>query len=91
MTTSTVAHGNWCPPAGRKIRRDLWPFYLDRQQRARLRRLREVWGEETVIQIYGGGVRIIGEGHDWWFWSIAELDAATTVRRRREMNRSGAP
>ncbi|MET3232395.1 UNVERIFIED_ORG: hypothetical protein ABIC54_004600 [Burkholderia sp. 1263] len=68
-------------PASSTPRRDDWPFYLDRRKRAWLRCMRDAWGEEAVIQIYAGCVRIQSENCDWRFSSEAELRAATLQRR----------
>jgi hypothetical protein len=60
-----------------------WPYYLDRHQRAWLDRLRDAWGDDAVVQIWGGRVRIQDDTGDWLFDSEADLQA-TIVRRRRE-------
>lgn len=62
------------------VRRREWPFYLDRRQRARLRWLHEAWGDDAVIQIYWGGVRIRGECGDWRFPDDAQLRLETARR-----------
>ncbi|GAB6852731.1 hypothetical protein [Paraburkholderia kururiensis] len=63
------------------LRRREWPFYLDRRQRARLRWLHEAWGDDAVIQIYSGCVRIRGECGDWRFSDDAQLRTETARRR----------
>ncbi|WP_199545264.1 hypothetical protein [Paraburkholderia kururiensis] len=62
------------------LRRREWPFYLDRRQRARLRWLHEAWGDDAVIQIYCGCVRIRGECGDWRFSDDAQLRTETARR-----------
>jgi len=42
--------------------------------------LRDAWGDEVVIQIYGGKIRIRSDERDWRFENDAELGAATTQR-----------
>ncbi len=58
-------------------------FWLDSRQRTWLRRLRETWGEDVVVQIYGGSVRLRGDDGDWRFASKTELQS-TTLRHRRQ-------
>lgn len=41
--------------------RELWPFYLDHAQQTWVRKLREAWGEDCVIQIANNRVRIISD------------------------------
>ncbi|MCI0152238.1 hypothetical protein KNO81_41270 [Paraburkholderia sediminicola] len=53
-----------------------WPFYFDREQRAVLGRIREVWGEDCVIQIHGGRLRIIAERGRMEYWGGEELLSA---------------
>ncbi|WP_406869877.1 hypothetical protein [Paraburkholderia fungorum] len=69
------------PPPARRT--DDWPFWFNRQQRAWLNRLRAAWGEEAVIQIYDGCVRIRDDTGDWRFVGEMEL-WAETARRQRE-------
>ncbi|WP_199541219.1 hypothetical protein [Paraburkholderia kururiensis] len=67
-------------------RRCDWPFYLSRRQRAWLRRLRQAWGDDAVIQIYAGCVRICGQCGDWRFTDDSEL--RTETARTTAMARS---
>ncbi|GAB6852759.1 hypothetical protein [Paraburkholderia kururiensis] len=93
MTTRAVRHVTAIPPgpasrfhfplpAGQPPppRRCEWPFYLDRQQRARLRWLHQAWGDDAVIQIYSGCVRIRGECGDWRFSDETQLRVETARR-----------
>ncbi len=59
-----------------------WPFYLDRRQRALLRDLHDAWGEDAVVQIYAGCVRIRSDFGDWRFSSDAELRAGIDMCTR---------
>ncbi|MGF6604859.1 hypothetical protein P3T23_009615 [Paraburkholderia sp. GAS448] len=70
---TTPVHAGWCPSVREMVHRELWPFYLDRRQRALLRGLRDAWGEDAVIQIYDGCVRIRSEHGDQRFYSEAAL------------------
>ena len=54
----------------------VWPFYYERSQLTMLRRMREVWGEDCTIQIYGGCVRIHSEQAYLRFCNRQELEAA---------------
>ncbi|WP_126879805.1 hypothetical protein [Paraburkholderia kururiensis] len=79
-----VAQGGEVP-----ARRCEWPFYLDRRQRARLRWLHEAWGEDVVIQIYSGCVRIRGECGDLRFRDEAQLRMETARRHGYAVLRAG--
>jgi hypothetical protein len=59
-----------------------WPFYLDRRQRALLRTLHDAWGEDAIVQIYGGCVRVRTDSGDLRFASDAELQAGLTLCAR---------
>lgn len=61
-------------------------FWLDSRQRAWLSRLRATWGDEAVIQIYGGWVRLRADGCDWRFASKDELRTATLRRQRQSQS-----
>jgi len=61
-------------------------FWLDSRQRTWLHRLRATWGEDVVVQIYGGWVRLRGDDGDWRFASKAELHFATLRRRRQSQS-----
>lgn len=65
-----------------------WPFYLSHGQLTRLRHLREAWGDDVVIQIYAGCVRIRGECGDWRFTDDSEL-LMEIARRRQPSTASG--
>ncbi|WP_157652296.1 hypothetical protein [Burkholderia ubonensis] len=56
-------------------RRAEWPFYLNRSQRALLRTLHDAWGEDAIVQIYAGCVRVRTDSGDWRFSNDAELQA----------------
>ncbi|MBR8334160.1 hypothetical protein KDW69_21125 [Burkholderia ambifaria] len=62
-----------------------WPFYLDRRQRALLKALHDAWGDDAIVQIYAGCVRIRAASGDWRFANDAELKAGleTCSRLRR--------
>ncbi|THJ46802.1 hypothetical protein E9536_39295 [Burkholderia sp. LS-044] len=68
----------------RHARQRDWPFYLSHSQLTRLRLLREAWGDDVVIQIYAGCVRIRGECGDWRFTDDSELRAE--IARRRQLS-----
>ncbi|WP_157659833.1 hypothetical protein [Burkholderia ubonensis] len=72
----------------RHARKRDWPFYLSHSQLTRLRHLREAWGDDVVIQIYAGCVRIRGECGDWRFTSELRAEIA---RRRQPSTASGQP
>ncbi|VWD63948.1 hypothetical protein BLA50215_07778 [Burkholderia lata] len=57
-----------------------WPFYLNHRQRALLRALHDAWGDDVIVQIYGGYIRIRADSGDWRF-SEAELDLAIAINR----------
>jgi hypothetical protein len=58
-----LTHKNFCfPQVPRTTRLRDWPYYLDREQRALLRWIRNKWGEDCTIQIVGGRVRIVTDG-----------------------------
>ncbi|KAB0644805.1 hypothetical protein [Burkholderia latens] len=59
-----------------------WPFYLDREQRALLRRLHDAWGEDAIVQIYGGCVRVRAESGEWRFANEVELRAGLEICAR---------
>jgi hypothetical protein len=42
-----------------------WPFYLNHDQRALLRKLRGIWGKDAIVQIYDGQVRIRAGSGVW--------------------------
>lgn len=53
---------------------------FSRKRLAWLELLRDAWGDEVVIQIHGGKVRMRSDECDWRFESDAELRAATSER-----------
>ncbi|CAE6797006.1 hypothetical protein R75461_05001 [Paraburkholderia nemoris] len=74
------------PPPARRT--GDWPFWFDSRQRARLRRLRrlrDAWGEDAVIQIYGGSVRIRDDIDDRRCQSEAALWEATARHQRESL------
>ncbi|KIP17250.1 hypothetical protein KY49_7007 [Burkholderia sp. MSHR3999] len=66
-----------CGPQGAE-----WPFYLNHRQLALLRRLHDAWGEDAIVQIYAGCVRIRSDSGDWRFSSDAELRAGLDMCAR---------
>ncbi|SEI14693.1 hypothetical protein SAMN05192544_102590 [Paraburkholderia hospita] len=51
-------------------------MFSDNQTRDKvITKMREVWGEECSIQIYGSGGRIVGEKTEVRFASLAELES----------------
>ncbi|QVN21300.1 hypothetical protein [Burkholderia pyrrocinia] len=77
------------PPVSQcDLRRVEWPHYLNRNQRALLRTLYEAWGEDAIVQIYAGCVRVRSEFGDWRFSNEAELEAGlamcSRIRQRSE-------
>ncbi|WP_157650462.1 hypothetical protein [Burkholderia ubonensis] len=79
-------------PAMCDTRRVEWPFYLNRSQRALLRALHDAWGEDAVVQIYAGCVRIRADSGDWRFSNDAELqagiDMCSLVQQRPDKKRN---
>lgn len=55
-------------------------LWFNRKRLEWLEMLRDAWGDEVVIQIYGGKVRMRSDESDWRFESDAELRAATSQR-----------
>ncbi|CAE6935459.1 hypothetical protein R70211_05364 [Paraburkholderia domus] len=76
---------DWLPLSHSPKRRiDVWPFYYERSQLTMSRRMREVWGEDCTIQIYGGCVRIHSEQAYLQFFNRQELEAASRSAIRQQ-------
>jgi hypothetical protein len=69
---------------------EAWPFYLDRRQRALLRALHDAWGEDAIIQIYCGYIRIRADSGDWRF-SDTEWDSAIAISRTTQNQSDSFP
>jgi len=66
--------------------RNAWPFYYDCEQQALLSQIRAAWGEDCVIQIVGGRLRIFADDGRLELLSNSELSVAIAARLRGRMN-----
>ncbi|KXU85507.1 hypothetical protein CI15_20295 [Paraburkholderia monticola] len=63
------------------------PFYFDDEQQALLNRIRDAWGEDCVIQISNGRLKIFAEEGRFEFFSRVELFDAIAARTLKRSNR----
>ncbi|SDR55556.1 hypothetical protein [Paraburkholderia tuberum] len=64
-----------------------WLYYYDDEQQALLGQIRAAWGQDCVIQICGGRLRIFAEEGRLEFFSARELFDAIAVKTQKGIGR----